>query len=193
MARLLDNLKQEHQDMEKLLCALERQLALFDEGKPIDYEIVEAIVDYSFAYPDLCHHPVEDAIYEIVRQRNPDALDPRVDLEAEHKRLAELTNKFSSLVKAVLQETPTPRDWFDKTARDYIDFTRHHMEMEEKYFFPAAASALSDADWRLLEARVDSQQDPLFSPRVQDRFKRLRDDILAWEQSAEATGQRSNA
>ena len=193
MTRLLETLKQEHRDMEKLLRALERQLALFDEGKPIDYEIVEAIVDYSFAYPDLCHHPVEDAIYELVRQRNPEAIDARVDLEAEHKRLADLTNKFSSLVKAVLQENPTPRDWFDKTARDYIDFTRHHMEMEEKYFFPAAANALSEADWSLIESRVDSKQDPLFSPRVQDRFRRLRDDVLAWEQSSGSGRQRSNA
>ena len=193
MARLLDTLKQEHRDMEKLLRALERQLTLFDEGKPIDYEIVEAVVDYSFAYPDLCHHPIEDAIYELVRQRNPDAIDARVDLEAEHKKLADLTNKFSSLVKAVLQENPTPRDWFDKTARDYIDFTRRHMEMEEKFFFPAAASVLSDADWSLIESRVDSKQDPLFSPRVQDRFRRLRDDVLAWEQGSEPSGQQSNA
>ena len=140
MARALDTLIQEHRDMEKLLHALERQLAAFDEGELIDYEIVEAIVDYSLAYPVLCHHPVENVIYDLICQHDPGALNSRVNLEAEHKKLAELTRKFSALLKGVMQETPTPRKWFDKTARDYIDFARRHMEMEEKYFFPRMPS-----------------------------------------------------
>ncbi len=193
MARALDTLIQEHRDMEKLLYALERQLAAFDEGKTVDYEIVEAVIDYSFAYPDLCHHPVEDAIYDLVRQRDPGALNGRVDLEAEHKKLAELTRKFSALLKGVMQETPTPREWFDKTARDYIDFTRNHMEMEEQYFFPVADAVLSNDDWQHIEARLDSEEDPLFSARAHDRFQRLREDILAWEDNGETSAQRSNA
>ncbi len=193
MARALDTLKQEHRDMEKLLHALERQLAAFDDGKPVDYEIVEAIVDYSFAYPDLCHHPVEDAIYERLRQRDRGALDRRVDLQAEHRKLAELTRKFSALLKGVMQEIHTPRDWFSKTARDYVDFTRNHMEMEERYFFPVAEAVLTADDWSGIEARIDSEQDPLFSARVHRRLQRLRDDILAWEEDAEPTAQRSNA
>ncbi len=179
--------------MERLLRALERQLAAFDEGETVDYEIVEAVVDYSFAYPDLCHHPIEDAIYELVRQRDPGALSSEVDLEAEHKKLAQLTSKFSGLLKGIMQETPTPREWFDKVARDYIKFTRHHMEMEEKHFFPAAERALTKADWDQIEGRIDSDRDPLFSAKVQERFHRLREDILAWEESAGSATQRSNA
>ncbi len=192
MARAIEILKQEHRDMEKLLRALERQLANFDEGGPVDYDIMEAVVDYSFAYPDLCHHPVEDAIFELVERRKPGALSSRVDLAAEHKKLADLTRKLASLLDSVVQETPTPREWLEKTARDYIDFTRHHMDMEEKYFFPVAETALNDDDWQEIEARLASEDDPLFSPRARDRFSRLREDILSWESSGAAT-QRSNA
>ena len=67
------------------------------------------------------------------------------------------------------------------------------MEMEEKYFFPVAETVLTDDDWRLIEARLDSEEDPLFSARVHDRFQRLREDILAWEESGEAPAERSNA
>ena len=186
MAKALDALQREHRDMEKLLGDLERQLEAFDGGRVVDYDIVEAVVDYSFCYPDLCHHPVEDAIYDRIRQRDPSALNARVDLEAEHKKLAELTRKFSALLKGVMQETPTPREWFDKAARDYIDFTRRHMEMEEKYFFPVAKVVLTESDWSEIDNRLASTEDPLFSSRVQQRFRRLRDEILAWDKSEES-------
>ncbi len=182
MAKALDTLRQEHRDMEKLLLALERQLQAFAAGQIVDYEIVEDVVDYSLAYPDLCHHPVEDLIYEKVKQRDSGAFGDRIDLEAEHKRLATLTERFSSLLKGVRQETPTPRDWFDKTARDYIDFTRRHMELEERYFFPVAEKMLQAPDWAAIEARLADTEDPLFSGDVQRRFRRLRDEVLAWDE-----------
>ncbi len=205
MAKVLGTLRQEHRDMEKLLLALERQLQAFEVGLMVDYAIVEDVVDYSFAYPDLCHHPVEDLIYEKVKQRSPGAFGGRIDLAAEHKRLATLTERFSSLVKAalretparprpatltakfssllkgVLQESPVPRNWFKKAARDYVDFTRHHMDREERYFFPVAENVLQAPDWAEIEARIADTEDPLFSSSAQNRFRRLRDEVLAWD------------
>ena len=189
MAKALDTLRQEHKDMAKLLRALEHQLEAFEARQTVDYEIVESVLDYSFAYPDLCHHPLEDLIYAKIRSRYPSALD----LEEEHKQLAELTRKFSGLLEGIMQETPMPRDWFARTARNYINFARRHMEMEETYFFPVAEKSLTDEDWREIEARIDSTDNPLFSSPVQDRFRRLRDEILSWEDAGPPASSKTNA
>ena len=43
---IIDSLHEDHANLAKLLGALERQLALFDEGESPDYDIVRGVVDY---------------------------------------------------------------------------------------------------------------------------------------------------
>ena len=56
---------------------LERELTVFDRGDRPNYEIVLAVIDYFKDYPDSCHHPKEDMIFEklearaILSQRRP--------------------------------------------------------------------------------------------------------------------------
>ncbi len=57
MIKLIEVLRQEHRNMEKLLRVLERELSLFDRGDRPDYEVVLAVIDYFKDYPDSCHHP----------------------------------------------------------------------------------------------------------------------------------------
>jgi hypothetical protein len=66
-------------------------------------------------------------------------------------------------------------------------YERHHIAMEERDFFPAAAEILQPADWaEIASSKSASQQDPLFSAAVEERFKAVRRHILQLEQDAEA-------
>jgi hemerythrin-like domain-containing protein len=76
MTDIIEVLRQEHRNIESLLCVLERELSVFDRGDRPDYEVVLAIIDYFKDYPDCCHHPKEDMIVEklrsaILSQRRP--------------------------------------------------------------------------------------------------------------------------
>ncbi len=90
--------------MAKLLSALERQLAVFDQGESPDYDIVQGVIDYCLNYPDLYHHPKEDLVLERLQAVDPVAAAGIGDLAAEHQDLANLTRRFAAAVHAM-----TPR------------------------------------------------------------------------------------
>jgi hypothetical protein len=51
-AMIIDLLRQEHRNIEKLLLVLERKLSLFARGKRPDYEVVRAVIAYFEVHPD---------------------------------------------------------------------------------------------------------------------------------------------
>jgi len=55
MVEIIEVLRQEHRNIEKLLRVLERELSVFDRGDRPDYEVVLAVIDYFKDCPDTCH------------------------------------------------------------------------------------------------------------------------------------------
>ncbi|MFQ5973777.1 MAG: hemerythrin domain-containing protein [Alphaproteobacteria bacterium] len=183
MAEVMRILRQDHSNMARLLDLLDRQLEAFDAGKPVDYEIVEGVVDYYHSYPDLCHHPLEDLVLGRLRRRDGTAARDFDKLEGDHAELASLTDKFAALVHQVVSEAQVPRNWFGRVAHEFVETNRRHMAMEDKYFFPVAEKVLTDEDWDELDARVADMEDPLFSKNLAKRFENLRTEILSLERS----------
>jgi hemerythrin-like domain-containing protein len=187
MSNVIRALRREHADMARLLGALERQLDVFDRGARPDYDIVQGVIDYCLAYPDLYHHPKEDLVLERLRQRDPKAAAEIGELLSEHEALAELTRRLADAVESVLSEAEVSREGVHALAREFLGFYRRHIAMEEVRFFPAALAALSQQDWQEIEGQLVARDDPLFGGRPDRRFERLRQDILAWEE-ADAEG-----
>ena len=69
MVEIIEILRQEHRNIEKLLNALEQELNVFARAERPDYEVIQAIIEYFKQYPDTCHHPKEDIIYEKFNSR----------------------------------------------------------------------------------------------------------------------------
>ena len=70
---IIDSLRQEHRNIEKLLLVLERELSVFDRGERPDYQVIHAIIAYFLVYPNAYHHPQEDMIFEKLRSCDPAA------------------------------------------------------------------------------------------------------------------------
>jgi hemerythrin-like domain-containing protein len=68
---VVDVLRQEHRNIERLLRVLEQELRVFDCGKRANYEAVLGVIDYFRDYPDSCHHPKDDMIFEKLKSRDP--------------------------------------------------------------------------------------------------------------------------
>lgn len=184
MAEVIRLLQAEHASLAKFLTALEHQLDRFRQGEPTDYDIVQGVVDYCLAYPDLYHHPKEDLVYEKLRIRDEALADRIGDVVADHERLARLTRRFAAAVHNVLQEVDVSRDAFEQTANDFLYAYRSHMREEEEQLFPAALRALTEEDWREIDSKVTRPEDPLFGESGDRRFVRLRQEILAWDQTS---------
>lgn len=178
MLDVLAGIRNDHAQMNWLLDALERQLAVFRRGKTPDYEIIGGVIDYCLSYPDRFHHPKEDAILECLEKRDPDSASELSQLNDEHAHLNELTRKFANTVNQVLNDQIMPHTLFDDIAMDFVDSYHKHIEWEEGSFLPAASQALSAQDWDAIEARFSAYPDPLFGEQGEERYKALRNELL---------------
>jgi hemerythrin-like domain-containing protein len=181
MASIIDALRSDHSRLTKLLDALERQIDAFGEGGTLDFEIADGVLHYCRTYPDLHHHPREDMVFDRLKARDPQAAAAMGDLRAEHRKLAQVTERFAEALAAVEQDIPMERDALTDAASDFLKSYRHHILMEEKHFFPAAQRALTPEDWRQLAAQSAPIADPLFDNREDERFDALYQDIVAWD------------
>jgi hemerythrin-like domain-containing protein len=191
MTYVIEILRQEHRNIEKLLRVLERELNVFDRGERPNYEVVLAVIDYFKDYPDSCHHPKEDMIYERLKLRDASAAATIGDLEAEHQEGARRLRRVGQIVEAVLNDQDLMRHVVYDTVHDFIDHERRHMAMEERLVFPAALNALRPADWAEIALKLADRHDPLSHPNFEEKFNALRRSILELEEEAEGVRRRT--
>ncbi len=176
MSDVLFLLRLEHQNMSRLLNALENQLDDLERGRTIDPAILTSILNYCLTYPDECHHPKEDLVLHWLCARAPDAALAVGDLRGEHRHLANLTRDFATAIRTTPAATASA---LQRLGPSFLDAYRRHMSMEEMVFFPAALKALSPYDWEEIDFEVFDRTDPLFSEPAERQFQALRDAILA--------------
>jgi hemerythrin-like domain-containing protein len=185
MPKIVDILLEEHQNIEKLLLVLEHELEIFDRSGRPDYEILQTIIQYFQDYPESCHHPKEEMIFEKLKARDPAAAKNFGNVEAEHEVEAGRLRSFARAVDSVLADQEFLRESFHLAVHDFIEHQRRHLQKEERLLFPAAAKALQSEDWAEIDARLDDRKDPLFDSVVEQKFKNLQKTILRWEQETE--------
>jgi hemerythrin-like domain-containing protein len=180
MTRMIELLRGEHRDIEQLLNVLEDELKVFDRRERPDYEVIQAIISYFQDYPDCCHHPKEDMIFDKLKARDPSAAKRVGDVEAEHRQETERLDRVARVVRNVLLDREIARQTFSDVMRDFIDHQRVHMQMEERTLFPAAASALRREDWQEIESKWNNKTETLFNVAMEEKCHSLRDRILRW-------------
>ena len=184
MRNVVQELRTEHANLERLLTILDRQVEVFEKAGQPDYDIIQQIILYFLDFPDQCHHPKEDLLAQKLLEKAPDRAGRLQGLASQHEELGALTRRMAKAVDRVLEEAELPRSGIIRSAREFISSQRHHMQMEEEYFFPLAEQLLSEQDLAELDSGIFSKEDPLFGPETEEHFKMLRDDIMRWEQSA---------
>jgi hemerythrin-like domain-containing protein len=150
--------------------------------------VVVGIFDYFKDYPDSCHHPKEDMIFDKLKSRNPAAAAKIGDLRIEHVEEASRLRRSAQAVERVLADQDLLRETVDKIIRDFIVHERQHMKMEEQIFFPTALKALQPKDWADIALKLADRRDPLDGPDLEQKFSMLRRKIL--ETAAEAEAER---
>ena len=193
MTMIIEVLREEHRNIERLLAVLEQELSVFDHRESPDYEILGAIVDYFEEFPRACHHPKEDMIYAMLKARDPAAAVRVGDLEADHRQGTRRLEQLAQAIATILTDHDMARQAFDDVVHDFIDGERAHIEREERAFFPAALEGLRAQDWERIEARLDDKQDPLFSAASDRRFRALQERILCWEEGNKKARARMDA
>ena len=165
----------------QLLLVLERELNVFSRGDRPDYEIINAVISYFLDYPDCCHHPKEDMIFEKLKARDFVAAESVGDLEAEHRNEGKRLRRVSDMIRGILINEEAPGQTFDNVMRDFVEQERRHMKMEERVLFSSAVTALRPEDWAVIEARWSETEDSLFNVAMEEKCESIRDHILHWQ------------
>jgi len=181
MTRIVETLREEHRNIEELLLVLEQELSVFDRRERPDYEVIQAVIRYFEDYPDCCHHPKEDMIFEKLKARDSTAAERVGDLEAEHQNEGKRLRRVAHMIRSILTDHDILRQTFHDTMRDFIETERKHMEMEERVLFSAAVNALQPEDWARIEAVWSEKKDSMFNAAIEERCQSLRERILRWE------------
>ena len=163
MPDVLDQLNKDHRNIESLLRIIEQEINTFETGERPDYELVQSVLSYLLTYPDLYHHPLEDAVVRKLMD-GPGEVDVpgAAELELEHRRIAAAIRRFLAALNNILEDQLLPRNWFCTIAREFVDFQRKHMQMEEVVIFPAAKRAFCEDEWTAINDQMILHNDPLF-------------------------------
>jgi hemerythrin-like domain-containing protein len=184
MVEIIEILRQEHRNIEKLLGVMEQELSVFDRGERPDYEVFGAIIEFFKKYPDSCHHPKEDIIYEKFKARNPDRAASIADLQAEHREGAMRLRRVAQAIDSVLNDQELLRQNVDRIVRDFIDNERKHIALEDDVIFPAIVDTLQPGDWADIALILADRYGPPSEADFEEQFSTLRRNILELEEAA---------
>jgi hemerythrin-like domain-containing protein len=186
MSETMRRLRFDHANLSRLLAALEREVVAMEQGGKPDWDIVERIVQYNLAFPDLHHHPLEDQLLAHLAMKDSAAAAALLGLLAEHRELSAALRRVAAATEQILRDATMPRDQFTGLFRTYLDAQRDHIRREEASFYPTVERAFDTADWVELDRiAVNRPGDPLFDKPTGRQFMTLLSDIKAGEAAAQ--------
>jgi len=177
MAQSLRNLQLEHQSLGRLLDIMDEWIGDYSVSQEPDYRLLQIIADYLLSYPDEVHHPKEDLIFLKLQRRDSGAASKLSRLLDEHRELREITQEFAAIVDDSTEPTASRPKQTLQATRKLVDYYRHHIEMEEKHFFPTAERVLTRDDWAEIDFPATEQIDPLLD-EADTKYQNLRAKIF---------------
>lgn len=180
MARMMDELHQEHIQIARLLDLLDEQIERIGSEETPDLELMLDIVDYTEHYPDLVHHPKEDVIYRTYLAHHREGGEHIEGLLEEHRNLIGMTKTFKdTLCQAINGAMVVSTAELKGLAKNYSLKQRRHLDTEEGEVFPLLQDGLSAEEWEEIEAHAPGREDPLFGPQVAQQYQTLYKRIVA--------------
>jgi hemerythrin-like domain-containing protein len=153
----------EHAALAAMLQSLRMMVSrMSDVGTRENFEVMRAMLFYVDEFPERLHHPKEtELLFPRVLARVP-TLSATIDrLNLEHSRGEEAVRSLQNRLLAWEWMGKSRRAIFSEELGHYVEFCLAHMRCEEREILPSAELALSDADWRELDAAFERNQDPL--------------------------------
>jgi hemerythrin-like domain-containing protein len=156
MSKGLEELYTDHANIRAVLQLLESEMERYRIAGVPDVELLQSMMNDIVVFQNLVHHSKEDLVLDRLIQRDPASAESILDLLTDHARLGMVSHRFAAALSDVSNDIELPRGWLDQLLSEYVTALRSHMEMEEKEFFPRAADHLTDADWREIDAMIES-------------------------------------
>lgn len=186
MTRLLDGIRTDHRNFVRLLKLLERETGHLADGTFTNLPLMTDLMQYFVNYPDIHHHPIEDRIFAMLRERDPNVADTIDEIHAEHTSMGEASERIRDQVVAIGGAGVVSRERLVDELREFIELYRSHMNREEAELLGVAEAQLDTAAWRSIEKDFAGSVDPVFGESVDGHYAALYQAILAEAGSEQA-------
>jgi hemerythrin-like domain-containing protein len=173
MPNLIEQIHQDHVSISKILDLVEKEVDRAYKERMPNLELLEDAMRYMVNYPDLIHHPKEDAMFARLVRNEPDVSGQVEALRQEHVALAELSAAFLEIVKAAQSGEFVQRKEVVKRGREYVETLRAHMNTEEAGLLKRARASLSDKDLEQIDSEYASVRDPLMEESLEKEYEAL--------------------
>ena len=173
MSNIMQKLVRDHDNAASLLSLLESQIEFVRKGEVANFELMRNITVYMTQYPDQVHHPIEDLIFARWLARDDSAQELVDSLVREHQDLAKKGAALVAILAHVVDGALVSREEIEDKARDYVEFLRHHMRVENEQAFPGAEQSLRPEDFTDIASTYAEHEDPIFGPVVREEYRAL--------------------
>ena len=173
LARILDELREDHRNLGRLLDLLENECRdVPAEGEP-DMDLLHDIMHYMTVYPDAIHHPREDLVYTALREHCTDLAAGLENVPVDHREIAELGATLRNDIEAIISGAAVTRQHLIEDLVNYVGHLRRHMEWEETDLFPRADSLAKDNETATIDVSQHLGEDPVFGATTAGSFTNL--------------------
>ena len=163
--KAIDIIHAEHNAIAAILEGLRFLARRLEAGKPADYWLLTAMIDYVCHVPEALHHPKEDKyLFVKMRQRSPEAASVLDELEAQHVQSKIEVNLIQDAMVRFYSRGQSEQANFLRAVGRFVDFNWAHMRLEESRIVPLSKTALSAEDWAEIDAAFVANKDPWSGP-----------------------------
>jgi hemerythrin-like domain-containing protein len=131
-------LMKEHRLIERMIALMERELVRLNEGEQLDYEFIDAAVDFIRTYADRCHHgKEEDILFRGLAEKPLSGEHRRTmdELIEEHVYGRQTTAALAGAKERHVQGDSRALESVVGALADLVQFYPAHIEKEDKRFF----------------------------------------------------------
>ena len=143
--------------MERAMVVFVEIISKLEAGVALDRRKVAEMVQAFKAYVELWHHPKEDFVLSILRDRGVSSSDyPMRAFYEEHDRIEPLLAALHQAAQKYLQCTIGDPENLTIALSDVVDLYPGHMWRTDHLLFPLAKAKLADRDQEALIEQYDS-------------------------------------
>lgn len=168
---MLNRLLNEHNHILRTLNLLEMQFLDLCRGNMPDYSLMRSIIAYIQEYPEQAHHPLEDMIFSVLKERIDDAKLIQ-ELITDHTKLEIDTRKLRESLET-LKGGIVSSEKFKRQLSRFLTNQRQHIYIEEIKLYPLVKTFLTKKDWKHIKSITLILNDPVFGERTRNDYEFL--------------------
>lgn len=184
MHPILEQLYKDHQQFQRLLYSLQKEVGFIEQGKSKEANlplILEAI-EYFQGYPEQWHHPVEEAIFAILLRKIAAPVSI-IQIQAQHAELEAMALQVRDLFDAMRDKQELPVEQIIDIYRGFVVVMSDHIDHENHLIYPLIESNLTAEDWKEVEKVAAEKAGPTVGEQLNAKYQRLYNHILSCEKS----------